>query len=159
MKAFPFSLDEAAKDWLYLQLVMFNTWEDMKRMLLEKFFLASKTTTIRKEICGIKQHSGETLHEYWERFNKFWHIRQSQNGESADIVNIACEASRCREASTKHIAHMWNMYLSGAPYRHVPHIAPDSNESVGAIGGGYQYGRQLYPNRPYDSQQFWRQPY
>ncbi|RDX94166.1 hypothetical protein CR513_23480, partial [Mucuna pruriens] len=23
-----------------------------------------------KEICGIRQHSGETLHEYWERFNK-----------------------------------------------------------------------------------------
>ncbi|RDY08464.1 hypothetical protein CR513_07308, partial [Mucuna pruriens] len=28
------------------------------------------TTTIRKEIYGIKKHSSETLHEYWERFNK-----------------------------------------------------------------------------------------
>ncbi|RDX72038.1 hypothetical protein CR513_48530, partial [Mucuna pruriens] len=70
MKAFPFSLDEAAKDWLYLQLVLFNTWGNMKRIFLEKFFLASRTTTIRKEIYGIRQHSGETLHEYWERFNK-----------------------------------------------------------------------------------------
>ncbi|RDX95140.1 hypothetical protein CR513_22377, partial [Mucuna pruriens] len=26
MKAFPFSLDGAAKDWLYLQPVLFNTW-------------------------------------------------------------------------------------------------------------------------------------
>ncbi|RDY08588.1 hypothetical protein CR513_07170, partial [Mucuna pruriens] len=26
--------------------------------------------TIRKEICGIRKHFGETLHEYWERFNK-----------------------------------------------------------------------------------------
>ncbi|RDX65455.1 hypothetical protein CR513_55891, partial [Mucuna pruriens] len=42
----------------------------MKRMFLEKFFPASRTTTIRKEICEIRQHSGETLHEYWERFNK-----------------------------------------------------------------------------------------
>ncbi|RDX83926.1 hypothetical protein CR513_35102, partial [Mucuna pruriens] len=42
----------------------------MKRMFLEKFFPASRTATIRKEICGIRQHSGETLHEYWERFNK-----------------------------------------------------------------------------------------
>ncbi|RDY08475.1 hypothetical protein CR513_07285, partial [Mucuna pruriens] len=42
----------------------------MKCMFLEKFFLASRTATIRKEICGIRQHSGETLHEYWERFNK-----------------------------------------------------------------------------------------
>ncbi|RDX80977.1 hypothetical protein CR513_38401, partial [Mucuna pruriens] len=34
------------------------------------FFPASRTTSIRKEICGIRQHTGETLHEYWERFNK-----------------------------------------------------------------------------------------
>ncbi|RDY09249.1 hypothetical protein CR513_06407, partial [Mucuna pruriens] len=61
MKAFSFSLDGAGKDWLYLQPVMFNTWGDMKCMLLEKFFPASRTVTIRKEICGIKQHSGETL--------------------------------------------------------------------------------------------------
>ncbi|RDX89337.1 hypothetical protein CR513_28953, partial [Mucuna pruriens] len=36
----------------------------MKCMFLEKFFLASKTATIRKEICGIRQHSKETLHEF-----------------------------------------------------------------------------------------------
>ncbi|RDY09769.1 hypothetical protein CR513_05809, partial [Mucuna pruriens] len=41
----------------------------MKRMFLEKFFLASRTVTIKKEICGIRQHSRETLHQYWERFN------------------------------------------------------------------------------------------
>ncbi|RDX73123.1 hypothetical protein CR513_47308, partial [Mucuna pruriens] len=70
MKAFLFSLDGAAKDWLYLQPILFNTWGDIKRMFLEKFFLASRTATIKKEICGIKQHSGETLHQYWERFNK-----------------------------------------------------------------------------------------
>ncbi|RDX71208.1 hypothetical protein CR513_49471, partial [Mucuna pruriens] len=52
MKAFPFSLDGAAKDWLYLQPVPFNTRGDMKHMFLEK------------------QHPRETLHEYWERFNK-----------------------------------------------------------------------------------------
>ncbi|RDY08379.1 hypothetical protein CR513_07396, partial [Mucuna pruriens] len=72
MKVFPFSLDGAAKDWLYLQSVLFNTWGDMKRMFLEKFFMASRIATIRKEICGIRQHSGETLHEYKERFNKLY---------------------------------------------------------------------------------------
>ncbi|RDX76442.1 hypothetical protein CR513_43564, partial [Mucuna pruriens] len=72
MKAFPFSLDGAAKDWLYLQPVLFNTWGDMKRTFLEKFFPASRTASIRKEICGIRQHTGETLHEYWERFNKLY---------------------------------------------------------------------------------------
>ncbi|RDX80658.1 hypothetical protein CR513_38776, partial [Mucuna pruriens] len=70
MKAFPFSLDGATKDWLYLQPTLFNTWGDMKCTFLEKFFPASRTAFIRKEICGIRQHIGETLHEYWERFNK-----------------------------------------------------------------------------------------
>ncbi|RDY01461.1 hypothetical protein CR513_15202, partial [Mucuna pruriens] len=70
MKAFPFSLDGTEKDWLYLQPILCNTWVDMKRMFLEKFFPTSRTATIRKEICGIRQQSGETLHEYWERFRK-----------------------------------------------------------------------------------------
>ncbi|RDX62871.1 hypothetical protein CR513_58759, partial [Mucuna pruriens] len=70
MKPFPFSLDGAAKDWLYLQALLFNTWGDMKRTFLEKFFLASRIASIRKEICGIRKHTRETLHEYWERFNK-----------------------------------------------------------------------------------------
>ncbi|RDX95395.1 hypothetical protein CR513_22095, partial [Mucuna pruriens] len=66
MKVFPFSLDGTTKDWLYLQPVMCTTWGDMKRMFLEKFFPASRIAAIHKEICRICQHSGETLHEYWE---------------------------------------------------------------------------------------------
>ncbi|RDY06207.1 hypothetical protein CR513_09850, partial [Mucuna pruriens] len=64
MKAFPFPWMEL------LRSVLFNTWSDMKRMFLKKFFLASRTVTIKKEIYGIRQHSEETLHKYWKRFNK-----------------------------------------------------------------------------------------
>ncbi|RDY12865.1 hypothetical protein CR513_02292, partial [Mucuna pruriens] len=39
-------------------------------MFLEKFFPTSRIAAIRKEIYRIRQHSGESLHEYWERFNK-----------------------------------------------------------------------------------------
>ncbi|KAK7390555.1 hypothetical protein VNO78_25864 [Psophocarpus tetragonolobus] len=70
MKAFPFSLCDTAKDWLYLQPTPSTTWNDMKRRFLEKIFPASRTATIRKEISGIRQLQGETLYEYWERFNK-----------------------------------------------------------------------------------------
>ena len=42
----------------------------MKRLFLEKFFPASRAATIRKDICGIRQMTRETLHEYWERFKK-----------------------------------------------------------------------------------------
>ncbi|RDX98269.1 hypothetical protein CR513_18838, partial [Mucuna pruriens] len=39
---------------LVAQPVMFTTWGEMKRMFLEKFFPTSRTTTIRKDIWGIR---------------------------------------------------------------------------------------------------------
>jgi len=38
----------------------------------KKNFPASRTTTIRKDISGIRQLSGESLYEYWERFKKLY---------------------------------------------------------------------------------------
>ena len=71
LRAFPFSLKDSAKDWLYyLPSGTINTWNEMKRLFLEKYFPASKATLIRKEICGIRQMNGESLYEYWERFKK-----------------------------------------------------------------------------------------
>lgn len=71
LRAFPFSLDGVAKDWLYyLQPRAITGWNDMKRVFLEKFFPASRAAAIRKDICGIRQLMGETLYEYWERFKK-----------------------------------------------------------------------------------------
>ena len=71
LRAFPFSLADNAKDWLYyLPTGAINSWNDMKRLFLEKYFPASRAAAIRKEICGIRQQHGETLYEYWERFKK-----------------------------------------------------------------------------------------
>ena len=71
LRAFPFSLQDKPKDWLYyLPPATFTTWAQVHKAFLEKFFPASRIGSIRKEICGIKQMNGETFHEYWERFNK-----------------------------------------------------------------------------------------
>ncbi|XP_027915170.1 uncharacterized protein LOC114174533, partial [Vigna unguiculata] len=71
LKAFPFSLQDAAKNWLYcLPPGSINTWETLKRLFLEKFFPASRVAAIRKDIYGIRQQERESLHEYWERFKK-----------------------------------------------------------------------------------------
>jgi len=61
-----FSLCDETKDWLYLQPIAITTWREMKRKLLEKFLQASRTTTIRKKISGIRQLHGKTLYKYWE---------------------------------------------------------------------------------------------
>ncbi|KAF1885960.1 hypothetical protein Lal_00018501 [Lupinus albus] len=57
-KAFPHSLEGPTKDY----------WDDLKTTFLGKFFPASKTTTIKKDISGIWQQHVESLYEYWERY-------------------------------------------------------------------------------------------
>ncbi|KAM1895815.1 hypothetical protein ACFX13_044518 [Malus domestica] len=69
MKAFPFSLLEKAKDWLYeLALGTVTSWESMKRAFLEKFFPTSRVILLRKKISGIQQNQGESFPTYYERF-------------------------------------------------------------------------------------------
>ena len=64
-RVFPFSLKDQAKDWLYyLPFDSITTWNEMKRLFLEKFFPASRAANIRKEIYGITLITGETLYEY-----------------------------------------------------------------------------------------------
>ncbi|KAE8671398.1 ocs element-binding factor 1-like [Hibiscus syriacus] len=71
LRAFPFSLVDRAKDWLfYLPPGSVTTWADMVRLFLDNFFPASRAAGIRREICGIKQKDIETLHEYWEQFKR-----------------------------------------------------------------------------------------
>lgn len=54
-----------AKGWLYnLPPSSIQTWADMQKQFLEKFFPTSRATDIQKEICGIRQFSGESLYEY-----------------------------------------------------------------------------------------------
>ena len=69
MKAFPFSLLEKAKDWLYeLAPGIVTSWESMKRAFLEKFFPTSRVILLRKQISGIQQNEGESFSAYYERF-------------------------------------------------------------------------------------------
>ncbi|KAM2242324.1 hypothetical protein ACFX1S_009298 [Malus domestica] len=69
MKAFPFSLMDKAKDWLYeLAPGTVTSWESMKMAFLEKFFPTSRTILLRKKISGIQQDEGESFPTYYERF-------------------------------------------------------------------------------------------
>ncbi|CAN6554948.1 unnamed protein product [Malus baccata var. baccata] len=69
MKAFPFSLVEKAKDWLYeLAPGTVTSWDSMKRAFLEKFFPTSRVILLRKRISGIQQNQGESFPSYYERF-------------------------------------------------------------------------------------------
>lgn len=71
LKAFPYSLEGVAKDWLYyLAPRLITSWDDLKRAFLEKFFPASRTTAIKKDIFSIRQLARESIYKYWERFKR-----------------------------------------------------------------------------------------
>ncbi|KAM1006502.1 hypothetical protein ACFX2A_003246 [Malus domestica] len=69
MKAFPFSLLDKAKDWLYeIAPGTVTSWESMKRAFLEKFFPTSQVILLHKRISGIQQNQGESFPTYYECF-------------------------------------------------------------------------------------------
>ena len=75
LRAFPFSLADSAKEWLYyLPSSTITTWTDMKKCFLEKYFPASKATPIRKQIRAIKQELGEVFYEYWNILRDWLHL-------------------------------------------------------------------------------------
>ncbi|KAF1883774.1 hypothetical protein Lal_00012691 [Lupinus albus] len=64
-KAFLHSLEGPAKDWMYyLASGSIKSWGELKRAFLGKLFQASKTTTIIKDIFGIRKQHDESLYEY-----------------------------------------------------------------------------------------------
>ncbi|KAL5559707.1 hypothetical protein UlMin_035918 [Ulmus minor] len=90
LRAFPFSLKDSAKDWLYyLPSGSINTWNEMKRLFLEKYFPASKAIVIWKEICGIRQMNGESLYKYWEQFKKLQPTPPPNQGKSIEDLITA----------------------------------------------------------------------
>ncbi|CAH9132758.1 unnamed protein product [Cuscuta epithymum] len=71
LRAFPFSLKDTAKDWLfYLPSGSIDTWAAMKKCFLERYYPASISSSLKKQISNIEQGDDESLYEYWERFKK-----------------------------------------------------------------------------------------
>ncbi|XP_023766047.2 uncharacterized protein LOC111914567 [Lactuca sativa] len=73
LRAFPFTVQDAAKDWIYdLPPGTVTTWVDLARLFLDKYFLEMKASALQREIIGIKRHKREAFHTYWERFKKLY---------------------------------------------------------------------------------------
>ncbi|KAG8655642.1 hypothetical protein MANES_04G051445v8 [Manihot esculenta] len=71
LRAFPFFLDDFAKDWLfYLLPGSITSWGDMVQTFLDKYFPPSKSIGIIREITSIRQKPTEDLYDYWERFER-----------------------------------------------------------------------------------------
>ncbi|XP_024200306.1 uncharacterized protein LOC112203593 [Rosa chinensis] len=69
LKAFPFSLADRAKDWLYeLPSGHITSWDAMMKVFLEKYFPTSRIIMLKKKISGITRAQNESYSAYYERF-------------------------------------------------------------------------------------------
>ncbi|XP_052878861.1 uncharacterized protein LOC128285402 [Gossypium arboreum] len=71
LRAFPFSLVDSTREWLfYLPPGSVTTWADLSYLFLNRFFPASRVVELRREIVGIRKKDAKSLYDYWERFKK-----------------------------------------------------------------------------------------
>ncbi|XP_010556059.1 PREDICTED: uncharacterized protein LOC104825429 [Tarenaya hassleriana] len=69
LMAFPFSLMDAALEWLYtLPPDSIISWDPMQEKFMQRFFPASKTQLAKQQINSFMQEPDESLCETWDRF-------------------------------------------------------------------------------------------
>ncbi|XP_010527309.2 PREDICTED: uncharacterized protein LOC104804668 [Tarenaya hassleriana] len=69
LMAFPFSLMDAALEWLYtLPPDSIFSWDQMQEKFMQRFFPASKTQLAKQHINSFMQEPDESLRETWDRF-------------------------------------------------------------------------------------------
>ncbi|KAJ9535979.1 LOW QUALITY PROTEIN: hypothetical protein OSB04_un000855 [Centaurea solstitialis] len=69
LKLFPFSLKDAAKEWLEgHDPDFFTSWEGLAKAFVTRFFSPGKTANLTKGITNFTQGGTEELYEAWERF-------------------------------------------------------------------------------------------
>jgi len=105
LRAFPFSLKDGARDWLsYLQPGSVNSWVELKKAFLDKYFPASKLSHLKKEISNVEQLDGENLYEYWERFKKICAMCPYHGYSNYDLIMYFCVGLCAEDARMVHSA-------------------------------------------------------
>ena len=69
LKAFPLTLKDKAKIWLNsLRPRMIRSWADLQAEFLKKFFSATKTNSLKRQIYTYLAYDNEKFYQCWERF-------------------------------------------------------------------------------------------
>ncbi|CAM8955347.1 unnamed protein product [Rhodiola kirilowii] len=71
LKAFYFSLLDAVNDWfLSLPSSSIQTWSQMQRKFLDKYYPAGRAMQVRRQLQEMKQGPNESMYDYVEKFNR-----------------------------------------------------------------------------------------
>src|ERR1044072_2724031 len=88
MTLFPFSLRDAADEWLHSQPQgSIRTWEDLAEKFTTKFVPRDLLRKMKSEITNFTQLETENLHEAWERFKKMLRKCPQHNLNQAEQVS------------------------------------------------------------------------
>ncbi|KAL2897597.1 putative cytosol aminopeptidase [Bienertia sinuspersici] len=69
LSLFKFSLGGEAEKWLAnLPPNSITPWDQVTKVILERFYPLSKTTKMRSKIMKFKDQEDESLYDHWERF-------------------------------------------------------------------------------------------
>ncbi|KAK9682134.1 hypothetical protein RND81_10G053000 [Saponaria officinalis] len=140
LRAFPFSLVDAAKDWLYyLPAGCIATWTALENAFLEKNLPASRIGAIRKEICGIKQRADKSLYDYRERFNRLCASYKS-------IIDAASGSVLMNKTATEAKQLIDNMALNSQQYSFRDDIKGVSGIDLSGIKNELQENSQQIAN-------------
>ncbi|RDX88978.1 hypothetical protein CR513_29360, partial [Mucuna pruriens] len=90
-----------------------------------------------KEICGIRKHSGETLHEYWERFNKLCAICPHHEISKQLLIQYFYEGLTMMDQSMVDVASRGAlMDKTPATARHLISNMASNTQQLGIRGAG-----------------------
>ncbi|XP_015947220.1 uncharacterized protein LOC107472183 [Arachis duranensis] len=93
--AFPFSLEDKAKEWFYtLSSEVTSDWDLLRREFLDKFLPPEKMDRLRKEMSCIVQGETEPLYEYWERFRKLLDACPNHMIDTQVLLGYICQGMR-----------------------------------------------------------------
>ena len=69
LKAFPLTLKDKAKIWLYsLRPRTIRNWAKLQAEFLKKFFNTTKTNSLKRQIYTYSAYDNEKFYQCWERF-------------------------------------------------------------------------------------------
>ncbi|XP_052116373.1 uncharacterized protein LOC127746585 [Arachis duranensis] len=93
--AFPFSLEDKAKEWFYtLSSEVTSDWDLLRRGFLDKFLPPEKMDRLRKEMSCIVQGETEPLYKYWERFRKLLDACPNHMLDTQVLLGYICQGMR-----------------------------------------------------------------
>src|ERR1044072_5291130 len=88
LASFPFSLRDAAEEWLNSQPQgSITTWEDLAEKFIFKFVPRAVLRKKKEEIASFAQSEAENLHEAWERFKRLLRKCPQHGFSEAEQIN------------------------------------------------------------------------